>query len=81
MKSIFRESTKSPAYRQAPNRAGSGQAGKHQIPNKFQLPKFQIFSLHPPSPQWGEGKGEGLFRDWNLRFVWDLGFVIWNLKS
>jgi len=51
---------------------------KHQIPNKFELPKFQTFSPHPlPLPS-GE---RGLFRDWNLRFVWDYGFVIWNLKS
>jgi hypothetical protein len=50
----------------------------NQIPNKFQSPKFQTFSPHPLSLPTGE---RGLFRNWNLRFVWDLGFVICNLKS
>jgi len=36
-----------------------------------------------PSPQWGEGKGEGVIRNWNLELIWNLPaagreFVIWD---
>jgi hypothetical protein len=45
-------STKFPAYRQA---------GKHQITNKFQYPKFKISN----EILW-------VIRDWDLELVWNL---------
>ena len=50
---------------------------KHQIPNKFQIPstKLQINS------KFQAPNDKSLFRSlefWSLRFIWDLGFEIWN---
>ena len=48
-------------------------SSKSQIPNKFQAPNSKHAS--------DLGRGAGCFGDWNLGFVWNLEFVIWNLRG
>jgi hypothetical protein len=45
---------------------------------KISMTKISIPSPRP-SPQWGEGKGEGCFGNLKLELRICLGFGIWNL--
>jgi len=52
---------------------------KHQISNKFQLPKFQTKSFYPPTQKTaGFARGAPLFEIgiWSLFGIWNLLFGI-----